>query len=134
MPAWYVGGEIGNADFGSQDDTSIKFLGGYQFHRHFAAEVGYGWLFDKNGAEVTALELVGLGIYPITNQLSIYGKLGLANIDVETRFGSQDSTELTFGAGLQYDITPKFGVRGQFQRYDTDQKVDVFSIGVLFRF
>jgi OOP family OmpA-OmpF porin len=132
---FYIGGEIGNADFGSDDDTSLKILGGYQINRHFAAEVGYSQLFDKGGAEVTAFELVGVGMYPLGNQFSIFGKLGIASVNVDTVVGSNDNTELTFGVGVQYDLNPKFGFRGQWQRYDTDpNSVDVLSIGVIYKF
>jgi opacity protein-like surface antigen len=132
---FYIGGDVGNADFGNDDDTSIKILGGYQINRNFAAEVGYSQLFDKGGAEVTAFELVGVGMYPLGNQFSLLGKLGLARINVDTAAGSRDKTELTFGVGVQYDLNPKFGLRGQWQRYDTDpDSVDVLSIGVIYKF
>ncbi len=132
--AWYIGADVGQADFGSEDDTSFKFFGGYQINRNFAVEAGYGLLFDKSGSEVTALEVVAVGLFPVANQLSLYGKLGFANVDVKTPAGSDDGTELTYGFGVLYDLTPKLGIRGQWQRYDTDQEVDVFSVGVIFRF
>lgn len=131
---WYAGGEIGRSDVGSEDDTSFKFLGGFQVNRHFAAEAGYGFLFDKNGSEAKALEVVGVGLYPLGNQFSVLGKIGLANVDVKTPGGSDDSTELTYGFGGQYDATPKLGIRLQWQRYDTDNEIDVISIGAIYRF
>lgn len=134
VPAWYIGADVGQADFGSEDDTSFKLLGGYQINRNFAVEAGYGLLFDKSGSEVTALEVVAVGLFPVANQLSIYGKLGFANVGVKTPAGSDDGTELTYGFGVLYDVNPKIGIRGQWQRYDTDQEVDVFSVGVIFRF
>jgi len=133
-PGFYIGAEIGQADFGSSDDTSFKFLGGYQVNQYFAAELGYGMLADKGGTEITALELVGIGAFPINNQFSVFGKLGFASVDFETAGSSNDGTELTYGLGVQFDFTPKVGVRGQWQRYDTDQEVDVLSIGVIYRF
>ena len=131
---FYIGGDVGNADFGNDDDTSIKILGGYQINRNFAAEVGYSQLLDKGGVEVTAFELVGVGMYPLGNQFSILGKLGLAKVNVDFVGRSDDSTELTFGVGVQYDLNPRLGFRGQWQRYDTDQEVDVLSIGVIYKF
>lgn len=134
VPGFYIGAEVGQADFGSEHDTSFKILGGYQFHRNIAAEIGYGLLFDKSGAEVTALELVAVGMFPVMDKLSVIGKLGFANVDVETPAGSDDKTELTFGVGLQYDFTRNLGARLQWQRYDTEQEVDVISVGVIYRF
>jgi len=133
-PGFYVGADVGNADFGSEDDTAIRVLGGYQINRNFAAELGYSQLLDKGGVEVSAFELVGIGLFPLGNRFSIFGKLGFANVDVETPGTSQDRTELTYGVGVQYDLTPRFGLRGQWQRYDTDTEVDVLSVGVTYRF
>lgn len=132
--AWYIGAELGQSDFGSEKDTAYKFLGGFQVNRYFGGEAGYGWLYDKNGTEAKALELVGIGTYPINNQFSLFGKFGFASVDVKTPGGSDDNTELTFGVGVQYDPMPKLGIRAGWQRYDTDQEIDVISIGVIWRF
>jgi OOP family OmpA-OmpF porin len=134
LSGFYVGAEFGQADFGSDDDTAVKLLGGFQINRNFAAEVGYSMLYDKGGSEVTALEVVGVGMFPVANQLSIYGKLGFANVDVETPGGSDDKTELTWGLGVQYDVSTRLGVRAGWQRYETDEEVDLLSVGVVWRF
>ncbi|HZO03728.1 MAG TPA: outer membrane beta-barrel protein, partial [Burkholderiales bacterium] len=68
VPNFYVGLDVGKTDVGDEDDTGFKIFGGYQFHRNIAAEVGYGLLFDKDGAEVTSMEVVAVGIFPLTNQ------------------------------------------------------------------
>ena len=134
MAGFYAGAEVGQADFGTDDDTAIKVLGGYQLTPNVAAELAYSLLYDKGGTEVNALELVAVGLLPLANQFSVFGKLGLANVDVETRFGSTDNTELTFGLGVQYDASKQVGVRAGWQRYDTDDEVDLISIGFVYRF
>ena len=134
VPGFYLGAEVGQADFGSDDDTAIKFIGGYQFHRNVAVEAGYGLLYDRGGSEVTAIEVVAVGLFPVMDRLSIIGKLGFANVDVETPLGSDDKTELTYGVGVQYDFTRNLGARAQWQRYDTDQEVDLLSVGIVYRF
>ena len=134
MAGFYAGAEVGQADVGNDDDTAIKVLGGYQFHTNLAAEVAYSMLFDKGGSEVNALEVVAVGLFPLANQFSLYGKLGLANVDVETPVGSDDKTELTFGLGVQYDASRQLGIRAGWQRYDTDEEVDLFSVGFVYRF
>jgi OmpA-OmpF porin, OOP family len=129
---FYVGAEVGNADFGADDDTAIKLLAGYQFHRNIAAEVAYGMLYDKGGAEANAIEVVAVGMFPVANQLSILGKIGFAQIDADP--GDRD-TELTWGIGAQYDFNRNVGVRAQWQRYETDpNEVDLLSVGVIYRF
>ena len=135
MQGFYVGAELGNTDIGaSEDDFGIKILGGYRFHPNIAAEVGYGMLYDKASVDVKTIEAVAVGMFPVANQLSIIGKLGLANVDVEVPGGSDDKTELTWGLGVQYDVTPKLGVRALWQRYETEEAVDFFGVGVTWRF
>lgn len=134
LTGFYAGAEIGNADYGPDDDTAFKLFGGYQFHRNIAAEVAYSMLADQGSTEITALEAVVVGLFPIANQLSVFGKLGFANIEVDSGGSSNDDTELTWGFGVQYDISQRLGVRAGWQRYETDNEVDLMSIGVLYRF
>lgn len=135
VPNFYVGLDVGKTDVGDEDDTGFKIFGGYQFHRNIAAEVGYGLLFDKDGAEVTSMEVVAVGIFPLTNQFSIIGKLGFAMVDVEFPGGSDDSTDLTYGIGVQWDLNRNLGFRAQWQRYQHDiDDADFISVGVLWRF
>lgn len=134
LTGFYAGAEFGNADFGTDDDTAVKILGGFQITPNIAAEAAYSMLYDKGGSEVTALEVVGVGSFPLAQQLSVFGKLGFANVDVETPFGSDDGIELTWGLGLQYDVSQRLGVRAGWQRYETDEEVDLLSIGVIYRF
>jgi OmpA-OmpF porin, OOP family len=134
-PGFYIGAEVGQADFGSEDDTAFKIIGGYQFHRNIAVEAGYGMLFDKEAAEVTALELVAVGMFPVMDKLSVIGKLGFAQVEVEAPGFSDDSIELTYGIGLQYDFLRNLGARVQWQRYDSDlDNADVLSVGIVYKF
>jgi len=135
VPAFYVGAEVGSADVGPEDDIGYKILGGYQFHRNFAAELGYGFLFDKNDVEVTALELVAVGLWPLGNNFSILGKLGFANWEVDSPFGSNDGTDITWAVGAQWDFARNLGFRATWQRYETDpDSTDFLNIGVIWKF
>ena len=111
-----------------------KILGGYQFHRNFAAELGYGFLLDKDNAEVTTLELVGVGMWPLGNNFHILGKLGFANWEIDSRGGSTDGTDLTWGVGAQFDLGRNLGLRAMWQRYEADEEIDFFNVGVIWKF
>jgi OmpA-OmpF porin, OOP family len=145
---WYVGGHLGQSDVDelNETDTSFKVLGGYQINRNFAVEAGYidfgkatsgGTTFKGN-----ALELVGVGLLPLSNQFSLYGKLGFARTEGEgsNALGSEkeNSTEITYGFGVQYDLNRNIGIRGEWQNYldvgDGRSDVTVLSIGVIYRF
>ena len=146
----YVGGTIGQAEYkdgggGDDKDTAWRILGGYQFNRHFAAELGYHNLGEASAAagalEGTAWELVGIGAYPLVDKLSVYGKLGVYRGELEAPGAEETNTDLTFGVGLQYDLLKNVGVRGEWQRYSkmgggnlVETDVDVLSVGVVYRF
>jgi OOP family OmpA-OmpF porin len=131
MTGFYAGLEIGQAQFADEDDIAWKVLGGYQFHRNIAAEVAFSQLVDKGGVELNAIEVVAVGLFPVAPQFSVLGKLGFANVDAEP---GGDKTKLTFGFGVQYDFTPQIGLRAQWQRYNTDEEVDLFTIGGVWKF
>ncbi len=145
----YVGGTIGQAEYkdggGDDKDTAWRILGGYQFNRYFAAELGYHNLGEASAAagavEGTAWELVGIGAYPLVDKLSAYGKLGVYRGELEGLGAEETNTDLTFGVGLQYDLVKNVGLRGEWQRYSkmgggnlVETDVDVLSVGVVYRF
>ena len=128
VPAFYIGAEIGQGDAGEEDDIGYKFLGGYQFHRNFAAEVGYGILVDKGDVEVTTLELVGVGMFPLGNNFSVFGSLMALAASTKTAPTSR-------GVGVQWDFSRNLGLRAMWQRYETDpEETDFLNIGVLWKF
>ena len=135
VPAFYIGAEVGQAEAGDEDDLGYKILGGYQFHRNFAAELGYGILLDKDAAEVTTLELVAVGMWPLGNNFHILGKLGFANWEIDSnQAGSVDGTDLTWGVGAQFDLGRNLGLRAMWQRYEADEEIDFFNVGVIWKF
>lgn len=134
MPGFYAGVEVGSSDLGSETDTAMRAFGGFQFHPNIAVEIGYGFLYDKGATEVTALEVVGVGMYQVAPQFSVLGKLGFANIEVDVGGSSDDKTELVFGVGAQYDVTRNLSARLMLTRYNTSDAVDVIGISALWRF
>jgi OOP family OmpA-OmpF porin len=140
-------------------DTAYKIFGGYKFNKNLAVEGGYtplGEVTASGGgvnitAEATAWELVGVGMLPLGNNFSIYGKLGFYNGEIELSSnvgasGKKTTTDLTYGLGVQFDLTRNLGIRGEWQRYsgiktpstavtdEDDSDVDVLSLGVLWKF
>jgi len=133
-------------------DTAWRVYGGYQFNRYVAAELAYTD-FGKVQANASgpggsasaevktnAWELVGVGSYPIgTSGFAPYAKLGIARIEskLSSNFGVSDkdtSNDWTVGLGVRYDITKNIGVRAEWQRYNSDSDIDVFSIAAQYRF
>ena len=162
---FYIGATFGSATqdgqcegtpagFSCDDkDSAWRILGGYQFNRNLAIELGYHNLGEASASgggvtvtdEVTAWELLAVGSFPLANQFSLYGKLGMYRGEVErtvtlgglSASADESGTEFTFGLGARYDFMPNLGVRAEWQRYMDllpDVDVDVLSIGLIFRF
>jgi opacity protein-like surface antigen len=147
----------------SCDDTSaaLKLFGGYQLDETFAIEAGYVHLgtFKANAggasdeAKAQALEASIVATWPVAPRLGLFGRIGTyrANVRETTSFigtSSNNNTDLTFGLGVRYDISPKLALRGEWQRYldmggrnvalgtgaGDLSSVDVLGVGVLWRF
>ena len=166
---FYAGATIGQSEAGDactgvsgagvscdDKDTAWRILGGYQVNRNFAVEFGYTDLGEVSASgpggnvtiETTAFELVAVGILPIADRFSAYGKIGMYRAETDATVNvpgftssSESNTDLTFGVGVRYDFTKNLGVRGEYQKYSDvgggdigEDDVDVFSIGVIWKF
>lgn len=151
-------------------DTGFGIGGGYQLNDHFAVEFGYvdlgsfsyrGTGTVTDGVEQAPIEanlgssadgpvVSVLGILPIGERFSVYGRAGLSfmnakgtariTVDGVSDSASQSSqkSDLMFGAGAEYALTRHFAVRLAWDRYmdvatenvlgDTD--ADFYSLGV----
>lgn len=151
----------------NDDDQHVAFklFGGYQFNKNFALEGGY---FDlgqfgfstttvPNGTLDGSIKLKGInldavGILPITDKFSAFGRLGVTHTHADDTFvgtgavnvldpnPSSRSTNLKVGLGLQYAFTEALSLRAEIERYRIDDAVgnkgdvDVASLGLVYRF
>lgn len=167
--AFYIGAGLGQSRAdgcgafrvtfaGSCDDkdTTWNIFAGYQFHRNIAVEAGYLDLGDlkasgtSSGAPFSAtgdakgFELLAVGIFPVSDNLAVYGKAGFFRWDSDSRvtqggavFNTSDKgTDLTLGLGVQFNFTRNLGARAEWQRYNDVNRtdVDVLRAAVTFRF
>lgn len=146
---WYAGAGVGQADLDVLDesDTSMKIFVGHQFNPNFAVEFAYVDLGEAEanilGVDVTAsadgFELTAVGLLPLANNFNLLGRVGFLNWDADydagALSGSESGTDLTFGVGVQYDMSNTVAFRAEYQMYDVDDE-DVNNLGVsaLFRF
>ena len=149
-------------------DTAYGIGAGYQFNRNFALEGGYVDLgkFNVNSTisapaadtahgqyKVDGWNLVGVGIIPLQNGFSVYGKAGLIFADVKLNAasdtgavpvsgGSKSSTNGTYGLGTSYDFGNNLIGKLEWNRYqglgepNGSGKVDLnaYTAGVSYRF
>ena len=150
-------------------DQAYKFLVGYRFSPVVSVEGFYADLGKYNsrttvttpfpGTVSADYKAKGYGIdlllsAPISQEFSVFGRLGVMQAKTEASFGSTGSVLLAqnrgsknktgqhFGVGMQYDITPTVGLRGEVETYRKlgddstggELKVNVVSLGAIFRF
>lgn len=144
------GGSVSSCD---EKDTAFKFFVGYRVNRNFAIEGSYIDYGDASArgqslgvpfsvsADATAFGVAALGIIPLSNQFSFFGKVGILMTDAGASAsgaggafsGSDSETGLQLGFGAMFDITPTFGIRAEWERND-ELEVDMMSLGLQVRF
>ena len=146
-------------------DSGYKIFGGYQMNRYLALEAGYFDLgrFSFNATTQPLGTLTGeiklrganldlLGIIPLTEKFSAFGRIGVARAEARDTFTgsglvrvlnpnpSKTDTNGKFGLGLQYAFTESFGMRAEVERYRINDAVgnkgdiDLASLGLVYRF
>lgn len=126
-------------------DTAFGVLLGYQYNRNFAFEGEYtdlGRFTTAAGAtgKSNAWGLNVLGIVPLQDKFSLYGKLGAARSSTTNSVATGTKrTAATYGLGGQFDATPMIGVRLSWERYGVgmvgqNANDDLYSLGAVFRF
>lgn len=156
---WYGGLSIGQSNYRdfpavSENPRSEgwKVYGGYQINKYLALEGGYVNLNDMraiNGPVVTtiATEAWALGAvlsYPVTNKISVMGKLGYAYMqgDTSTKNGaaltvrtSQDDYEPNYGVGVSYKVFDNLNLRAEWERFDrSNMDIDLITAGMQVKF
>ena len=149
------------------DDRSAgyKIFGGYQLNKNFAIEGGYFSLgnFGYTATTIPAgtlngnIKLRGLnldlvGILPITEKFSAFGRIGANHTQARDTFRgtgavqvlnpnpSKRDTNLKLGLGVQYALTESLALRAEVERYRINDAIgnkgdiDLVSVGLLYRF
>jgi opacity protein-like surface antigen len=139
---FYAGVDLGSTKVDGLGSRKTGFGGfvGYQFSENLAVEGGYRRLasytisgvdLDLNQAHISAV-----GIAPLGNGFSLYGRLGYNNIDASASVAGKTASASTSGAlvgiGAAYTVAPNITVRAEFQRPSSDSTN--FNLGVAFKF
>jgi OOP family OmpA-OmpF porin len=132
--------------------TGYKFFLGYQFTPNFAVEGGYVDLGSlgysathatgtlSTDIKTTGYAVSAVGIAPVNNDLSFFGKAGMTIANVKgtgtgggiTVSTNEDKSSLSFGVGLTYQLTDKVGLRTELERISTD--MNLFSLGLQIKY
>jgi opacity protein-like surface antigen len=162
---WFVLGSAGMTKYKDKDptppgfsvddsDVGFKLGGGYMFNRNFGVEAAYVDLgkekFTAPGLSVDAKAsgevIAALGVWPLNDQFSLLGRLGVINATVKVSGGgvSDKSTDVKFtgGVGGAFNISKELSVRLEYDFYsklgDKDKTgesdVSLISLGVVYKF
>ena len=151
----------------SNDEKALgwKAFGGYQLNRYVGIEAGFFSLghFGFTSTTVPAGSLEGriklhgvnldlVGTLPVTERFSLLARVGAAHASARDSFHgnggvmvltpnpSKSETNVKFGAGLQYAVSPDLMLRGEAERYRVNDAVgnhgdvNMFSVGLVFAF
>ena len=152
---FYVAGDIGLSRLKGigGSDQGFSLGGGYQFNKTWAAEMNYRFLGSETGDfiwtdgskqsvsyRIRALQASGLGYWPLSDQLSVYGRLGLNAIQEKYSYSDPKANNflkssnggLLLGLGLNYALSPQVSIRAEYQLPASN--LYVLSTGVKYTF
>ncbi len=140
-----VGGtKVGFSGLTKSSDTAFGALLGYQYSSNFAVEGEYADLGRFSGAGVSGKSdvwgLSAVGILPLEERFSVFGKLGVSRSGTRTSTASGvNRTAATYGLGGQFDATPMIGLRFTWERYRVgvvgqNADDDLYSLAAMFKF
>lgn len=132
----------------NDDRVSGQAYVGVMLSSWFGLEAGYLHLpeYDDNGFEIEGhgLSAAALLAAPIGDRAEIYAKGGQVwwDVDVEGPLGFDadiDGEDWFYGGGVNFGLTPNFGIRLEYVRYkldggDGEADMDLATVGLNFNF
>jgi OmpA-OmpF porin, OOP family len=130
------------------EDTGMKIFGGFKFNPNVGLEASWVDLGEVSASvpggtatgEVDGFGLAVVGMIPLNEKFGLFGKVGAYMWDSTVSapgFGSvsDDGTDIMFGGGVNWNLTTRFGLRAEWERFDIDgDNIDFISIGAQFNF
>ncbi len=147
--------------------TGYKLYGGYEFNQYFGVQGGYidmgkaknPYTYNVNffqgnmSSKVQSLYIAATASFPLNNQFSLFGKLGIASNQVKITDSwngaggsgsvseSQTRTAPLIGIGAAYKFNKNMAVVVEYEDFgkvgkweDTQLKANMFSVGLRYHF
>ncbi len=158
-------GMTGVVSVANNNPSAYRLQLGYRIDERWAIEAGFTDMGQvsyratgtfaaapavaSENAKISAWNVTGVGKLPVSNAVSLLGKLGLTRVEttdaaiapgVGTAFWINSNvirTGLTYGLGLSIDINKQFSARGDMDSYDTGTatgRINVWTLGLSYRF
>jgi OmpA-OmpF porin, OOP family len=139
-----------------------RLFAGYELNKYFAVEAGYllatnatihtdifGKNFGKFNVNEQIVDVVGKGKFYMGSSFYVYGKAGLAYINVKETLNDNktNNINLVYGAGIGYDINDNVSIDLSATRYngkgtsatqlinaDWKPRLDFYGLAVTYKF
>ncbi len=137
------------------NDTAWKIFGGYRVTENIAVEAGYmdyGTITADSivtapvagsidiDLDITAWHFDVVGILPLNDQFEMFARLGLAIWDVDGSYSAvagglgfsgstdDDGSDFHLGLGASYALMDNFSLRAEWERVNTDDDLDAWTL------
>ena len=147
----YMGFKFGTLDYDLpyfDDATTFEIMLGNRFNENFAIEASYIDLGESEDGIPPVWTIsgssLGLGMRvfaPVTDQVELTGRIGIHSWELqldEDGYGTlfeDDGTDLFYGFGVNFGLTPNLGLGAHYTIYDLDEEdVTSLSFDMMFRF
>ena len=137
-----------------ESSTVTTLTAGYRFNRYFALEAGLYNIAEASvgsivvppsttpvsaSADLSAVGINVVGLYPLSKKSDLFLKLGVANwdgdIQVNTSIAENDGSDLLFGLGASYSYTKNVAVQAEWNLIDSDNpELSMLILGFKFGF
>jgi len=172
---WYAGASAGQATAKDvacdlditcsldDSDTGYKLFGGYNFSKNLAVEFGYADLGEISASgtdtglgtaslniETTAIFVTVNGIFPVSQNVNLFAKAGMARWDMDLSATSSvlgsaslsdDGFDILFGVGASFDVSKTVSIRAEWERFAVgdaettgEGDIDLLTAGVTIMF
>jgi OmpA-OmpF porin, OOP family len=152
----------------NDSNNGYKFQLGYKFSPYFALEGGYvnlgDYAFDaafdsgtlKYDASIRGLNVSGVGMLPLGEQLALFGKLGIIGAKVDAVWIASDTltststrdteskteADLSYGLGIAYNFANDLSLRLEWEKFAKlgdknttgESDVNLVSLGLALNF
>lgn len=125
--------EVGSVDF---DTPTLNLAFGGKFNPNFALEGRLGFGVDEDTESGVEVEIDNfMAIYakpmlPVSDVVTLYGLLGLAETELDTSVGSEDDDDISYGVGISARLNNGIDLFGEYVSLYDDDDVEISGINL----
>jgi opacity protein-like surface antigen len=139
---YYAGAEMFNNRFTDHNSTTGGgMFAGYRLGNGLAVEVNGNRIGKVDTgvfkASVSQMSISALYSLPVSNTVSVFGRLGYGGMRVSDADSARDrgvklDNGMIYGGGISYQVNKQVAVRGEFRKPEKD--IRGFGVGVSYNF